>query len=285
LPSYSLAGGIDATYAVAAGKTTVIITSNSPLKHRAVYVGTGQMVFHWVQEGKTQAWRCDTTMLDPAPVQADVKVGENGQQELEVEMPNLYPAGFLMQGRMEGTMIAPAVHVDVPMGTDIWVFLVRSPWFPLKHQIMKSDLVLVHGTDRASASLGVVDGAAVTAQISVSGTSFKKATLAVKRTIGSCKSEEVVGELEAGTESLAWKPIVRSFDLVLVTKGSMSESQCAEVAKGLGAQESSGIFGPGSMQGDFVLCDGPAFSYSWILRGHTGFLENEQDQTDAKFEW
>ena len=37
MPCYSLAGGIDATYAVEAGATSVTINSKDPLKVRNVY--------------------------------------------------------------------------------------------------------------------------------------------------------------------------------------------------------------------------------------------------------
>jgi len=285
MPSYSLAGGIDATYAVAAGKTTVAISSRSRLNQRAVYVGTGQMIFHWVQEGKTQVWRCDTTMLDPVTAQVQERTEEDGSQRLEVELTEVYPAGLLLQGRVVGTLMAPAVHVDVPMGSDVWVFLVRSPWFPMKLSVERPALAVEHGADKAAASLGVAVDGSLSAQVSLSGTAFKSASLLVKRTLGSYSSEEMVSEIGVGTQTALWKPIVRVFDLVLVTKGNVSESQFADIARGLGAEVSSGFFGTGSLQGDFVLCDGPAFSYAWVLKGHRGFLENEEDRTGAKLSW
>jgi len=285
MPSYSLAGGIDASYAVAAGKTTVTISSRSRLNHRAVYVGAGKMTFHWVQEGKTEVWRCDTAMLDPAAAHVEEEIGEDGSQKLEVEMVNVYPAGLLLQGRMVGTLMAPAVHVDVPMGSDVWVFLVRSPWFPVKLQVDKAALAVEHGADRADASLGISADASVTAEVSLSGAGFKSASLFVKRTLGPYSSEELVSEVKAGTQTVSWKPIIRVFDLILITKGNVSESQFADVARGLGAQVSSGLLGTGSLQGDFVLCDGPALSYTWMLKGHRGFLENEEDRAEAKFIW
>jgi len=285
MPSYSLAGGIDASYAVAAGKTTVVISSNTRLNHRAVYVGTGQMTLHWVQEGKTQVWRCDTAMIDPAPAQVQEETAADGSQRLEVELTNVYPAGVLLQGRMVGTLMAPAVHVDIPMGSDVWVFLIRSPWFPSRLQVGRTELAVEHAPDRASASLAIAADGGLSAQVALSGTAFKKASLYVKRTLGSYSSEELVSEVEAGTQAATWRPITRAFDLVLVIKGNVSESRFADIAKGLGAQLSSGFLGPGSLQGDFVLCDGPAFSYTWLLRGHRGFLENEEDRTDAKFMW
>jgi hypothetical protein len=285
LPSYSLAGGVDASYVVSAGKTTVVITSKDRLKHRGVQVGTGQMIFHWVQEGKTQAWRCEISMLDPVAAQAVETTGTDGGQRLEVELGNVYPAGCILQGNMVGTLMAPAVHVDVPFGSDVWAFLVRSPWFPLTLQIDKPVLAVEHDEGRATASLDVSGAEMVTAQVTLDGTGFKSASLVVRRTLGSYNSNEVICEVGPGTQAFEWKPIARLFDLLLVTRGSVSEKQVADVARGLGAQISSGILGVGSVQGDFVLCDGPATSYTWLLKGHSGFLENVEDQTAAKFTW
>lgn len=285
MPSYSLAGGIDASYAIAAGKTTVVINSASRVNYRAVYVGTGQMTMHWVQEGKTQVWRCDTKMLDPVEAQSVGRVGADGRWEMLVELESMFPAGLILQGRMVGTLMAPAVHVDIPMASDLWIFLVRSPWFPLKLQVDRDSLEVAHGSDRVAASIDVMPGGDVSAQLSMDGTGFKQGSLLVRRALGSYSSEELVGDVSSGSQVLAWKPITRVFDLVFVTKGNVSESQFAEVVRGLGAQVSSGVFGVGGVQGDFVLCDGPALAYSWVLSGHRGFLENEEDRTDARFAW
>jgi len=285
MPCYSLAGGIDATYAVEAGATSVTINSKDRLKHRAVYTGTGQMIFHWVQEGKTQAWRCDISMLDAEAVQATETVGVDGSQRLAVELKSVYPAGLILQGRMVGTLMAPAVHVDVPWGEDIWAFLIRSPWFPLKLSIDKPTLSVTHDTGKASAFLSILGEGSVSAQVVLDGASFKSASLVVRRTLGLFSSNEAVCEINAGPQAFAWKPIARVFDLLLVVKGTVSEGHIADVARGLGAQISSGVLGGGNVEGDFVLCDGPATSYSWILRGHRGLLENEEDRSDAKFTW
>jgi hypothetical protein len=285
LPCYSLVGGVDADYAVAAGKTAVTINARSRINHRAIYTGTGQMVFHWVQEGKTQAWRCDTSMLDSQVAQPMETVGVDGVQHLQVETGGVYPAACLLQGRMVGSLTAPAVHIDVPMGADLWVFLVKSPWFPMKFELDRASLTVGHGEGRAFASLSPDVDRSVNGQIGVDGAVYKSASLTLRRTIGSYASNELVGEVEGGSTGFSWKPITRTFDLVLVMRGSMSESNLADVARGLGAQVSSGVFGPGGVEGDYVMCDGPATSYSWILRGHRGLLENDEDRTDARFTW
>jgi len=65
VPVYSLVGGIQVEYGVGAGQPIVKLKSSRGIAHRAVYTGTGVLFFHWVQEGKTQAWRCDSSMLIP----------------------------------------------------------------------------------------------------------------------------------------------------------------------------------------------------------------------------
>ena len=224
-------------------------------------------------------------MRDSEAVQASESTGEDGRQRLALGLKNVYPAGMILQGRMVGTLVAPAVHVDVPWGEDVWVFLIRSPWFPLKLQMGKAALSVAHDTGRASAALNVLDQGNVSAQMALEGKDFKSASLVVRRTLGPFSSNEVVADISVGPQAFAWKPISRVFDLVLVVKGTVTQGHIADVARGLGAQISSGILGGGSVEGDFVLCDGPATTYSWVLRGHRGMLENEEDSSDAKFTW
>jgi hypothetical protein len=285
MPSLSMAEGIDASYEVAAGQTTVQIRSNSRLNIRAVYSGTGQMLFHWVQEGKTQVWRCDLSMLEQRQVEVKETTGQDGSQVLEVGLEPMYPAGLMLKGRFVGALISPALHVDVPWGSDVWVFVIRSPWFPLNLQFDRASLSVKHNMSEVSATISTMAGGSATGQVVIGGTDFKNASLAVKRTLGFNSSEEQVCEAVPGTQPFSWNPIIRAFDLTLVVKETLTESHLVEIAKGLGAQESSGFFGPGGVEGDFILCDGPAISYSWILRGHRGLLENPEDQTGAKFTW
>ena len=65
VPVYSLVSGTQVEYGVGAGQPIVKLKSSRGIAHRAVYTGTGVLFFHWVQEGKTQAWRCDSSMLIP----------------------------------------------------------------------------------------------------------------------------------------------------------------------------------------------------------------------------
>jgi hypothetical protein len=186
---------------------------------------------------------------------------------------------------MVGTLMAPAVHVDVPWGSDVWVFLIRSPWFPLRLQVDNPVLSVQHDVSKVTASLGVSADGSMAGQVALDGPGFKNASLVVKRTLGSYNFDETVCEAGPGVQTFAWKPILRLFDLLLVTKGTISEKEIANVARGLGAQVSSGLLGPGSVEGSYVLCDGPAVTYVWYLKGHRGFLENVEDRTGAKFTW
>jgi hypothetical protein len=286
LPSLSLYKGVDASYTVDAGRTIVTISSNSSLKSKMVYVGTGKMSFWWkpntFQRGSS--WACDVSMTDPAAVRALEEVAEDGRSKIEVALGNVFPAGFILGPGRTGALAAPAVHVEVQKGKDIWVFLLRPPWFPLRFELDSSVLSLVHETSRATAFLGVSADGSLSAQLTLDGTGFKKASLVVRRSFGSYSEDETIGEVAEGSRTFAWRPTTREFDFLLVTKGKISESELVQIASGLGANTSRSILGSG-LKGGFVLCDMPAISYSLTLRGHRGFLEDSLDQTGAKLTW
>jgi len=289
LPGLSFAKEVDASYAVAADKTTVVINSKSRVNSRGVYVGTGQMTFHWESSRWGSSWKCELSMLDPVAVQAAETAGEDGSQKMEVELRNVFPACLLLvPGGGNGALTAPAVHVDVPWGGDIWVFLLRSPWFPLKFQVDRSVLSLQHDASKVTALLGVSFDGSLTAQVALEGTGFKKAALDVRRTIGSFSSYEVIGEVEGGIQSFKWSPTTPAFDLLLITKGKISSKEDSELVRRLGVEAAHHRVRPMSWaeprEGMLVFCDGPAISYELILRGQRGLLEN-QDKTSAKFTW
>ncbi len=285
MSGYSLVDGTEASYSVAAGKTTVQIVCRKPINHRQVSCGTGVMNFHWVQQGKTQSWECEFSLQDPQVSQLSEAADSDGSQRLTIPMGDPYPAASLIQGNMVGRLVAPAVHVDVPFGADVWVFMIRSPWFPLKLQLARNSLSLQHEMSRIDATLIPSEGGSLDLRTTMTGTDFKSATVVVKRTLGQYTSTEIIGDIQAGVQEFTWKPILRDFDLLLVTKGSISESQLADLVKGLGGQVSSGIFRGGSVEGDFILCDGPAIDYKVVLRGHRGFLENPEDTVNATLSW
>ena len=285
MPVYSLLSGVDVEYGVGAGQPIVRLKSRGGIRHRAVYTGTGVLFFHWVQEGKSQAWRCDTSISDPQTIQPEESTDSDGSQLLTFTIQESMPAAGLLRHRWEGMVLAPAIHIDVPMGRDVWIYLIRSPWFPLKLSLSKPSLSIAHGQSVANASINVDPNGSLSATISNTGTSFKKVSLVMSRRIGEFVSEEVIGEVDSGTTNLSWRPIMRSFDLCLVTSISMSMGQLAGIAQGLGAQFSSGFFGPGSLFGDYVLCDGPRTVYSLSLRGDLGLFRHEEDSTAAGLAW
>ncbi len=241
--------------------------------------------FHWVQEGKTQAWRFDTSIPDAHSIQPEETIDKDGSQLLTFRLGELLPAAALLRGRWEGTFLAPAIHLDVPLGRDIWVFLLRSPWFPLKLSLKKQNMSVANDQSIANATLTPGPMGTLSATISNPDNSFKKVSLIMKRKVGEFLSEEPIGEVETGQATLVWRPIIRNFDLCLLTSSSMSRGQLSEIARGLGAQFSQGLFSPGSLHGDYLLCDGPLTQYSLTLKGDLGFFQHLEDSTEATLTW
>jgi hypothetical protein len=284
LAVYGLVKGVEVEYITAAGKPAVRLRSGGPIKHRAIDGGAAQLLFHWVQEGKTQVWRFEPSMPESRPVQAE-ETHDEGARLLTMALDEILPATGVIKDRMQGIIAAPAIHIDVPWGPDIWMFLIRSPWFQLKQRIDRATLTVEHESGRAVASTSPSGSGGISVELSVSGTGFRKASVSVRRTIGQFTSDELVGEVQTGTQTFTWDPIMRSFDLCLVTHATMNESNFVDLMRGLGASISSGFFGGGTMQGDFVLCDGPSMGYSVILAGDSGFLEHPRDETGFTLTW
>jgi len=270
---------------IAEGRPEVRLRSRDKIKNRGVYGGIATLLFHWVQENKTETWRFEPSLPQPSPVQTVETADSDGSQLLTISPGDLTPATGLLRGNWVGTFMAPAVHIDVPWGADIWIFLFRSPWFPLKLSVAKGNLMVAHKQSTATAVLTQSTGGALSASLSSSGGDIRNASLVMKRKIGQFTSEEPICSVEAGVVSQTWAPITRQFDLCLVTSSSMSMSELAVIAKGLGADTSKGFLGPGTIQGDFVLCDGPLTQYSLGLRGDLGFLRHEEDSSDASLAW
>lgn len=285
MPVYNLVGGVEVEYGIGAGQPIVKLRSTGGIRHRAVYTGTGVLLFHWVQEGKTQAWKCDSSMLDPQTIQPVEATDSDGSQTLTFTLQESMPAAGLLRRRWEGTLLAPAIHIDVPMGRDIWIFLIRSPWFSMKPSVSKQLLSIAHDQSTANASVSIDPAGGLSAAVSNTGTSFRKVSLVMSRKVGEFVSEEMIGEVSSGTVNFSWRPIMRSFDLCLATMSSVSMGQLAGIAQGLGAQFSSGFFGPGSLLGDYLLCDGPRTGYFLSLKGDLGFLRHEEDSTQASLSW
>ncbi len=253
--------------------------------YRGAYRGLAVLLFHWVQQGKTQAWRFDPSIPEPQPIQPEETTDKDGSRLLTFTLGELLPAAGLLRRRWEGVFLAPAIHLDVPMGRDIWVFLLRSPWFPLKLSLKRQNLSVATGQSVANATLTPGPTGALSATISNPGPSPKRVFLTMKRKVGEFVSEESIGEVDAGMANQVWRPIIRNFDLCLVTSSSMSMGELSEIARGLGAESSPGLFGPGSLRGDFLLCDGPLTEYSLTLRADLGFFQHSEDSTDATLTW
>src|SRR5437667_12505394 len=71
LPVYSLLGGIHTEYAIAGGKPIVRLRSAEGMRHRGAYTGVAMLLFHWIQDGKTHAWRFDPSIPDPKPIRLE----------------------------------------------------------------------------------------------------------------------------------------------------------------------------------------------------------------------
>ena len=281
---YSLVNDVETEYIIAAGKPVLRLKPSGHLRHRAIYGGTAQLLFHWVQEGKTQAWRFEPSIPEPRPVQVE-ETQEGGAQLLTMTLDEILPATGVIKDRMQGVIAAPGVHIDVPWGSDIWMFLIRSPWFKLMPRIDRTTLSVEHESGRAVASVGPSGIGGISVELSVSGTSFKRASVTMRRTMGQFTTDELIGEVQTGVQTFTWDPIMRSFDLCLVTHAAMNESHFVDLMRGLGASVSSGLLGGGTMQGDFVLCDGPSMGYSVVLTGDSGFLEHPHDETGVALTW
>src|SRR5438046_7778069 len=161
-------------------------------------------------------------MLDPQIIQPEEATDTGGSQTLTFTLQESMPAAGLLRCRWEGMFLAPAIHVDVPMGRDIWIFLIRSLWFPLKPSVSKPLLSIAHDQSIASASINIDPTGGLTAAVSNTGTSFKKVSLVISRRVGEFVSEEVIGVDGAGRGNRSWRPIVRCFDLCYAMSTSMS---------------------------------------------------------------
>jgi hypothetical protein len=156
IPSYNIASGYEASHSVSQnGNTTVNVRSISPMKFRAVYLGMSSLEFMWVSSGKSSHWQFTPTLLDPTPAQYSEVTADDGQSQIiNVEIGNrMFPAAGLLKTSITGEIRAPAVHFDMPHAFDLWVFPLRSPWFPLKIGIEKSPLTISHGFAQATAQI------------------------------------------------------------------------------------------------------------------------------------
>ena len=229
-PSYNMADGHEASYGVSQdGNTTVAVRSVKPLKFREVYVGAATLEFYWVNTGRSASWVFTPTISDPMPASHTETVAEDGKtQIINVDLgKGMFPASGILNTSVIGEIFAPAVHFDVSAAFDLWIFLLRSPWFPLKIGIEKSPLSISHNFAQATAEVEAVNSGeggeqSLRADLSVHGEGFKWVWLSLKRSANRASTEEVIGKITSGMETFSWKPRVNNFEFLFVTSSSMS---------------------------------------------------------------
>jgi hypothetical protein len=242
----------------------------------------------WVSTGKTTHWQFTPTLFDSNPAQVtETQTEGDHMQILNVEMGNrMFPASGLIKTNITGQIKAPAIHFDLPYATDLWVFLLHSPWFPLKIALEKTPLSIAHGSAQVMAQLesgtaGFNAESVLKAYVSAHGEGLKNVQVMLDRESGRTKMEEVIGEVGAtGMDSFSWKPFIRNLDVALVAPSNMSINQFVDFLKYLGAEAKASFFSLGDyMPSTFLLCDGPAMDYTLRLRGEKHFLGHEEDKT------
>ena len=292
--SYNMASGLEASYSVSQdGKTTVSIRSSSTMKFRAIYVGTANLEFLWVSSGKSSHWQFNPTILDPAPAKYTQTTSEDGQSQIvNVDIGNrLFPASGLLNTNITGEIQAPAVHFDLPHAYDLWVFPLRSPWFPMKIGIEKSPLTISHDSAQVIAQVesntsNLGDENSLRVDVSVLGTGFKRVFLALKRTVIKASMEEILGEVNNDMQPFTWKPSVKNFDLMLVTYSNMYLNQFLDFLKYLGVETHQSFFSIGSyMPSNFLLGDGPSIGYTLRLIGEKHHFGHEEDETKITLDY
>jgi hypothetical protein len=283
---YNMTGENEAWYRIEEnGEAAVSVRSKTPLKPRAIYVGEASLQFYWVHSGKSSHWQFMPTLLNPAQAKYS-EVIDGQDQTINIEFgKGMFPASGLINSNVCGEIRAPAVHFDLPYAYDLWVFILRSPWAPLKVEAEKSSLSITHALAQAVAQLEYGDATfgdegKLRTYVNIHGEGFTKVEVNVKRHTSHSAVEETLGDLSDGGASFSWKPQVRNFDVVLTTSSSMAERSFLDFLKYLGAQVQTGFFA--NVAGDFLLCDGPAREYTLTLKGEKKYIGKEEDKTGIK---
>jgi len=130
------------------GNTTVSVRGTSPIKPRAVNVGSASLGFMWVSTGKSTHWQFTPTLFESNLTQyTETPTEVDYMQIINVEMGNrMFPATGIIKTNITGQISAPAIHFDLPYATALWVFLLRSPWFPMRLVVEKTPLSIAHGS-------------------------------------------------------------------------------------------------------------------------------------------
>ncbi|MGA2683012.1 MAG: hypothetical protein ABSF44_14575 [Candidatus Bathyarchaeia archaeon] len=287
VPSFNMASGHEASYGVSQdGNTAVAVHSIKPLNFRGIYIGAASLAFGWDSDGKSRYWRFTPTILDPTRAQYSEASADNGQtQIINVNLGDkMFPVSGLIDPSLNGEIIAPAIHFDLPHAYDLWVFLLRSPWFPLKIGIEKSSLNISHNLAQATAEIENISPdlgseQSLRADVSVHGEGLNLVKLTMQRSMKRVSLDEELGELTSGMQTFNWKPTIRNFDVLLVTPSNMDFGEFVDFLKYLGAEIHQGKFMPASLINYFLLCDGLNVSYRLSLTGEKHFLGQEKDET------
>ncbi len=285
---YSMVSGRDAKYIVGQdGKVTVSINSTLPMKFRGVYVGSASVQFRWVSTGKSTTWQFTPTLQDPKPAQFTTSTADDGEgQIVSVEFGDrIFPAAGLVNPSVTGAIAAPGIHFDLPHAYDLWVFLLRSPWFPLKLGVEKTLLTVTHGFARGTAhlnnSIDQDEGESLRADLTTVGEGFSRVWLSLRRSLAGFSIDETIGENKTGMDQFTWKPALRSLNLLLVTPSNASLTSFLGFLQFLGAdaKTSSFSFLRKCLLNDFILCDGPAMDYTLSLVGEKHIIGHERDES------
>lgn len=291
-PSFTLVYGHDATYNMSPdGNTTVTIRNAAPINFREIYVGTAHVGFGlYYARGGGRQWSFTPWIMAPKPAQYTERIAEDGKtQFFTVELGNnVFPASGFVDVNIIGSLFAPAIHFDVPHGYDLWVFLLRSPWSPLKLQPEKPVLNIAHGSAQATAQIEAVyapdGGQTLRADVSLHGEGFKQVSLILERTQGApgdfatgiFSAKELLCQIsEPGTQTCTWKPTTRDFNVTLVSYSFGDQYRFIEFLKYLGAPVEDSTL---TLPANFPLCDGPNLTYHLSLVGEKNILSHEKDE-------
>ncbi|HUK85511.1 MAG TPA: hypothetical protein VLU95_06595 [Candidatus Acidoferrum sp.] len=284
--TYNLGTGPTAWYSTSQdGNVTVSVKSGSPLKPRAICVGTAILESYWINTGKTSSWHFAPKLLDPTQVQYIESTDVYQNQIITIDLgKRMFPASGFILPNLTGEIKAPAIHFDLPHAYDLWVAILRSPSSPLKIGIEKSLITISHSSAQAMAQIesGTADPeetSSLRADVSVNGEGFKKVLLSIKRSVERASFEETIGDLTNGLETFTWKPTTRTFNTILVTYSDMFMNHYVGLLQQLGAETNRNLAFRSYLPRPFVLCDGEGIDYTMRLTGDKHILGHEKDET------
>jgi hypothetical protein len=165
------------------------------------------------------------------------------------------------------------------------VFLLRSPWFPLKLDVEKTSLSVTYGSSRGMAFLYSQteqgEGALLKTDLSSAGEGFSRLWLSLRRSLAGFSIDEMIGEIKTRMDQFTWRPMIRSFNVLLIASSNVSLTSFSDFLRFLGAdaKTSSFSFSGRYLPNDFVLCDGPALGYTLSLVGEKHLIGYEHDES------